>query len=78
MKNEEMEKIRAVMSKAFPNSEIPKDIEHLMYGSFDEWDSLGNFALLMLVEQEFGIEFSMKDLSEIRSIADLMARLGTN
>lgn len=75
MNNAEMQKIRAVMERAFPNTNIPENVKDLKYGDVDEWDSLGNYALLMLIEQEFGFEFTMKELTEIKSIKEIMERI---
>jgi len=75
MSEDMLKKLRKIVVTAFPNSSVPEDIAELHYGVFDEWDSLGNFALLMLVEQEFGLELTMKELSEINSIEQIVARL---
>ena len=78
MRKDSTEKLREVISIAFPNSLLPENIMELGYGALEEWDSLGNFALLMLVEQEFGIEFTMKELSEVKSVHQILARLNAN
>ncbi len=78
MSEEIINKMREVISIAFPNNLIPENIMELDYGAFEEWDSLGNFALLMLVEQKFGLEFTMKELSEIKSISQIITRLNAD
>lgn len=77
MNIEEMNRIRAVMEKAFPHTDIPENFNDLMYGEIEEWDSLGNYALLMLIEQEFGFEFTMKELTEIKSIKEIIEKVKT-
>jgi len=78
MSEDTNEKLRDVIAMAFPNSLIPENIMELEYGAIEEWDSLGNFALLMLVEQQFGLEFTMKELSELKSIRQILIRIKSN
>ena len=78
MSKEHQLKLTKIMKKVFPNSYIPEDLSDLRYGSFEEWDSLGNYALLMLVEDEFGISFTIKELSEIKSIKEILGRIAHN
>jgi len=78
MSEDTNEKLRDVIAMAFPNSLIPENIMELEYGAIEEWDSLGNFALLMLVEQKFGLEFTMKELSELKSIRQILTRIKSN
>lgn len=73
-----VEDLRNLLSKAFPNTDLPDDLTNLGYGSFAEWDSLGNFALLLLIEEHFGIKFTMNELSEIKTIEEIMERLREN
>ena len=44
-------------------------------GAFPEWDSLGTFNLLVLVEDTFGVRFSPEDMAEIKTLADIRRRL---
>jgi acyl carrier protein len=78
MMSEYLEILREILGRAFPNSEIPRDLSQLGYGSLDEWDSLGNFALLLLVEQRFNIQFTMQEMAEIRSLKDIINRIEQN
>lgn len=78
MSEVDLEKLRNIIIEAFPNSSVPKSINELGYGMLQEWDSLGNFALLILIEQKFGVEFTMKELTEIRSVKQILIRLGQN
>jgi len=40
------------------------------------WDSMGMVMFIGLVQRELGIELSVYDLHESRTVADLAARLG--
>lgn len=57
-----------ILKKTFPLAKIPNEIESLKMGDLIEWDSLGNFNLLLEIEQHYGIRFSIDEISEIKSI----------
>jgi len=40
-------------------------------GSFPEWDSLGHFNLLLLVEQHYAVRFEPHELAELKSLTDI-------
>ena len=49
-----------------------KNWQELSFGDVDEWDSLGNFALLLAIESEFSVEFSTEELMEIKSVKQIL------
>jgi acyl carrier protein len=51
------EKIRELLHEVFVNSDIPDNVNDLKIGDLEEWDSLGNFNLLLLIEEYFEIKF---------------------
>lgn len=67
--------IRDILVEVFSKSKIPKKIDSLKINDLKEWDSLGNFNLLLAVEDKYKIKFSMKEISEIKSIKNLLAIL---
>jgi acyl carrier protein len=75
MSSEASERLESLLKKAFPHTIIPEDLMSIGIGSFEEWDSLGNFALLMLVEKEFNIELTMQELSELNSYSKIYNRI---
>lgn len=75
MSEEKLERLRKILFSTFPNSPIPQEIINLKMGDLEEWDSLGNFSLLLSVEQSFNLEFSLEDLTKISSIAELIKKL---
>lgn len=75
MNSEASERLKPLLKKAFPQTMIPEDLMSIGIGSFEEWDSLGNFALLMLVENEFNIELTMQELSELNSYSKIYNRI---
>tara|TARA_B100000929_G_C15397915_1_gene383508 strand:- start:460 stop:690 length:231 start_codon:yes stop_codon:yes gene_type:complete len=69
------EKLKKVLKKTFTKSNIPKKIENLKLGDLEEWDSLGNFNLLLEVEKEFNYRFDTTKFSEMKSIKDIKKNL---
>ena len=65
-------KLRVLIKNVFSLEEIPADFLLLQLGSLARWDSLGNFNLLLAVEEEFGLRFSMDQMGEIRSVKDII------
>ena len=59
----------------FTKSTIPKNIDNLKLGDFIEWDSLGNFNLLLEIEKEFNYRFDTTKFSEMKSVKDIKKNL---
>ena len=49
------------LKKVFPKSKIKKNIKDLKINSLKEWDSLGNFNLLLEIEKQFNFRFKNFD-----------------
>ena len=67
--------IRKILVNTFNNSSIPEDITNLKMGDLDEWDSLGNFNLIMAVEQEYHIQFDIDCIENMTSVSEIMKEL---
>ena len=65
-------KIAEVLQKVFKKKFNKKNILKLKIGDFKEWDSLGNFNLLLEMEKVFKLRFKPKDLSKITSINQII------
>jgi len=63
--------LRDILIQTFKNTSIPEEIKDLKMGDFDEWDSLGNFNLLLAVETEYKIQFDFNELENLTSIASI-------
>lgn len=63
-------KILNVVKKIFKINKI-KNLDNLKIGNLKNWDSLGNFNLLLEIEKEFKIKFSNADFTTIKSIKEL-------
>ena len=68
--------LRDILIKTFKNSTVPEEIKDLKMGDFEEWDSLGNFNLILAIETEFQIQFDMDDLEKLTSISEIQKAIG--
>ncbi len=71
----ELSELKDILGDVFSNSTIPKNIQNLKMGDFEEWDSLGNFNLLLAVEERLSVRFNMEAMASIKSIQDLVIYL---
>lgn len=65
-------KISSILNEVFADSKVPKNIKNLQMGDLKDWDSLGNFNLLLAIEEEFSIRFTMDQMSKIKKIKDII------
>ena len=75
MKILDLKDIENILYEVFPVKKFPKKIEELKYEDFNEWDSLGNFNLLLAVEEFYNIRFTMEEITNIRSVKELLHAL---
>jgi acyl carrier protein len=66
--------LKKVFKKLFSESFKGKFI-NLKLGDIEKWDSLGNFNLLLLIEKEFNFRFSNEEISELKSIKEILYTL---
>lgn len=67
-----MNDLIALARQQFPQASINAQSA---LGSFPEWDSLGHFNLLLLVEQHYAVRFEPHELAELKSLADIQQAL---
>jgi acyl carrier protein len=75
MKILDLKDIENILYEVFSVNKFPKKIEELKYEDFNEWDSLGNFNLLLAVEEFYNIRFTMEEITNIRSVEQLTQAL---
>ena len=63
--------LRDILMQTFKNSTIPEEIKDLKMGDVDEWDSLGNFNLILAVESQYKIQFNMDELENLNSVSGI-------
>lgn len=71
----DISEIRDILGGVFSNSPIPQSIQDLKIGDLEEWDSLGNFNLLLAVEERLSVRFNIEAMASIKSIQELVIYL---
>ncbi len=64
-----------LVREQFPGAVFDPADPNLGVGSFPDWDSLGTFTLLLLVEQTYSVRFSTAEMAELKTVAAIRARL---
>ena len=72
MKILDLKDIENILCEVFSVNKFPKKIQELKYGDFNEWDSLSNFNLLLAVEEFYNIRFTSEEITNIRSVEQLI------
>jgi len=68
------EKVRGIIASALDVK--PETItETLSMEDIDQWDSMGNMAVIAAIEEKLGIEFPIEDLFELNSVPALVAEI---
>lgn len=75
MSKNKLNNLREIFCKTFPGADIPSEIDNLKVGDFDEWDSLGNFNLLLAIEEFYNIKFEVEQMSNIKSVSDILVNI---
>ena len=70
-----MKEILFVLKKTFPKGKVPKNFVNLKIGDLPQWDSLGNFNFLLAIEDRFKIRFTTEEMSEIKSVRQIVQSL---
>jgi len=60
-----------LLRQMFPDSGFDPEDPKLGVGSFAEWDSLGHYNFLLMVEQNYGFQFSPDELGELKTLAQI-------
>jgi len=67
--------ILLILKKTFPKGKVSKDFLKLKIGDLPQWDSLGNFNLLLAIEDFYKIRFTTGEMSEIKSVKQIVKSL---
>ena len=70
-----IDELRNILIDVFQDSEIPNDITNLKMNDFEEWDSLGNFTLLLAIEDQYNIKFDLAEMPNLNSVASILFAL---
>lgn len=71
------EKLRGVIAGAL-NVKPEVITETLAMEDIEQWDSMGNMAIISAVEEEFGIEFPIEALFELNSVPALIREINNH
>ena len=63
--------LHQLLKKQFPGVEFPNQHIELAVGSFPEWDSLGHYNLLLLIEESYGVRFTIEEISEMKTFKEI-------
>jgi len=64
------------LQQQFPKATVPAT-GSLAVGDIREWDSLGHFNYLMLVEETFDVRFSVEEMAELKGLDQIAAALAS-
>ena len=56
-------------------SETLENFSDLKMGDIEQWDSLANMNFLMELENQYNVRFSMDEMSQLTSIANIIKAL---
>ena len=56
---------------------VPLDVitDELWSGDIPEWDSVGNLAIISILEEELQVEFPLEDLFDLTSVESIVAEV---
>ena len=64
-----------LLEQQFPSATVTRDDYQLGLGAFPEWDSLGHFNFLLLVEQTVSVRFEPEELATMKQLQDIREAL---
>lgn len=65
------ERLNEVFQNVFDDDDITVDRETTA-DDIDDWDSLEHIRLIAAVEREFSVKFSMKEVSAMKNVGEMM------
>ena len=65
------ERLNEVFQNVFDDDEIEVTRETTA-DDIDDWDSLEHIRLIAAVEREFGVKFSMKEVSSMKNVGEMV------
>ena len=68
-----MNALQNLAKQTFPDIDPSKP--HLGVGSVPEWDSMAHFSFLLAVEERFGVRFSVEEIAELKTLAEIQSAL---
>jgi len=75
MDEQTLEALKELLTMTFPGVQLPENFQNLKMGDIPLWDSLGNLNLLLHFEEKFKVRLSTDEITEFRSIQQLVSKL---
>ena len=66
-----IERLNEVFQNVFDDDEITVDRDTTAT-DIEDWDSLEHIRLIAAVEREFGVKFTMKEVSAMKNVGEMM------
>lgn len=66
-----IERLNEVFQNVFDNDDITVDRETTA-ADIEDWDSLEHIRLIAAVEREFGVKFTMKEVSAMQNVGEMI------
>ncbi len=71
MANNINERLNEVFQNVFDDEDITVDRDTTA-DDIEDWDSLEHIRLIAAVEREFGVKFTMKEVSSMKNVGEMM------
>ncbi len=65
------ERLNVVFRDVFDDEEISVN-ENTTANDIEDWDSLEHINLIVAIEEEFGIKFSMNEVTHMKNVGDMV------
>ncbi len=75
MRTIDLKDVESILRDTFPTATLTGALQDLKLGDIDEWDSLGNFNLLLAFEEFYDVRFSMDEMADLKSITKIIDAL---
>jgi len=70
-------RLSEILRDHFEGVEFDPDAPGLGAGAFEAWDSFAHFNLLLLIEEAYAVRFSVDDMTNLKSVAEIRAALAS-
>ena len=67
--------LKKSFDKVFPKKKNVKNITNLKINSFEEGDSVAHLNFLLEIEKNFRVRFSLDEMSEIKSVKQILKKI---
>lgn len=69
-----LDKVKKIIAQTL-NVDEAAIYDTLSIGGIEQWDSMGNMAIIAALEENLGLEFPIEDLFELNSVNSIVAEI---